>query len=474
MTVFELRERLGELNDQSVAIVADADTEKRDLTDEDRRRLKDLKTDFDRTNEEIEAREAIDKQTKELAEPMPRLVKPADPVNSPADLALTVGTSETNSLTVGTDREFARPVSNRGSYGWRSYGEFAKGVRLAGLKGGDQFVDNRLRAHASLAPTTYGNEGAGADGGFAIPPDFRAEIVKQVEGEASLLQWCDRLTSSGNSITVPIDATTPWQTSGGLLAFWENENAQLTQSKPALQQNTVRLNKVTALVPMTEELMDDAPALGTYLMRKAPEKILFKVNLAIVKGTGAGQPLGLANSPALVSVAKRTSQVADTVVANNIVDMWSRMYAPSRLTAVWLVSQDVEPWLMTMTMPGRDDTGAVASGFGFQASIYNAPGGIVGSPNYGTLLGRPVVVTQACETVGDLGDIYFADLKQYMAIEKVGGIRAETSIHLWFDYDTTAFRFIYRIGGLPWWQSTLSQRDGSNTLSPYITLAVRG
>ena len=62
------------------------------------------------------------------------------------------------------------------------------------------------------------------------------------------------MTTSSNTITFPKDETTPWASSGGLQAYWDGENDQLTQSKVALKEHTLRLNKLTALVPVTEEL----------------------------------------------------------------------------------------------------------------------------------------------------------------------------------------------------------------------------
>jgi HK97 family phage major capsid protein len=104
--------------------------------------------------------------------------------------------------------------------------------------------------------------------------------------------------------------------------------------------------------------------------------------------------------------------------------------------------------------------------------IYIPPGGLSASP-YGTLLGRPIVVLEAMETIGDLGDIALVDLSQYRAVTKAGGARVDTSIHLKFDTDEMVYRFIFRLAGAPWWSSTISPRDGSNTRSPFVTLASR-
>lgn len=465
MKIAELGERLTDLNDQSAAILATADGEKRSLTVEERNKIKELRAEFDSVKDEIETREAVEAQAEVLSTPRPRVTSPEPPCNDPVS-AMTLGTAAD---TARHDvRVLGRP-GERGNHGWRSFGEFAQGVKLAASPGGDRFVDNRLTSH--LAPTTVGSEGVGADGGFAVPPDFRATITSTIEGEESLLALTDQLVTSSNHIEVPLDETTPWQTTGGIQAFWEGENELATQSKPALERNTVRLNKLMVLVPVTDELMEDAPALSTYLNRKAPEKMLFKINLALIQGTGVGMPLGILNSPATISVAKTGSQVADTVVAQNIIDMYSAMYAPSRSNAVWLMNQSVEKWILSMSQPGRDETSAFIDGYG-NATLYMPPGGLSAAP-FGTLMGKRVIPTQACDEVGDVGDIIFADLSQYMSAQKVGGIRAETSIHLWFDYDTTAFRFIFRVGGIPWWQTAASARDGSATYSPFVTLAER-
>jgi HK97 family phage major capsid protein len=146
----------------------------------------------------------------------------------------------------------------------------------------------------------------------------------------------------------------------------------------------------------------------------------------------------------------------------NIVNMWARMYGPCRPRAVWLVNQDIEPQLFTMSFEGTSSS----------VPAYLPAGGLSASP-YGLLMGRPVIPTQACETLGDKGDIFLADFSQYLSAIKTGGVRAEVSIHLWFDYDVTAYRFIMRVAGQPWWAAAIDPRDGSNTLSPFVTLDER-
>ena len=103
---------------------------------------------------------------------------------------------------------------------------------------------------------------------------------------------------------------------------------------------------------------------------------------------------------------------------------------------------------------------------------YFPPGGLADAP-YGRLKGRPVIPTQAAQTLGDEGDITLVDLKSYMTLVKTGGMRSDVSMHLYFDYDIMAFRFILRIDGQPYLSAPIDPLHGTTTLSPFVTLAAR-
>ncbi len=452
----DLRDRVQDLQTQVETLLATVESQGRDMMHEEELAANDLLKEIIAAKAQIAIYEEVGANRDDLAAGQGRKTKPVSPV------ALTPDDDPSPSPRVP-----AIPI-NRGrdnKAGFKSLGEMALSVaRFATHK----VMDPRLEV---LAATTYGNESSGSEGGFAVPVDFRTAIMEAVMGEDSLLPRCDQIPVSGNTFSCPADMTTPWQSTGGIQAYWTGEAQAKTPSKPLLEERTVKLHKLAAIVPMTDELMEDASAMDAYLRRKAPEKIAFKVSLAIVQGNGVGMPLGLINSAALVSVAAEAGQQADTLVANNVIKMYSRMYAPSRSKAVWLINQDIEPMLYKLSLPGTDNTGNAVTGWG--ALVYMPANGVSGQP-YATLYGRPVIPTQACETLGDVGDILFADLSQYMALIKSGSNpRVDTSMHFYFDQDITAFRFVLRIGGQPWWSTTIAARDGSATYSPYIALAAR-
>lgn len=445
----DLKAKLLNLFEQIEGVQAKADEEGRALSDEEKKELDDLWNLHNDLEDDIGRREKMEAAGERLSKSYGRRSEPMDtpqPGERAAEPKPTPGHRVETRLGAQNDRA---------QWGWQSFGQFAKAVSNATKSGGR--IDPRLVANA---PTSYGQEGVGADGGFAVPPDFRTDIVEKVMGPETLYGRTDQLTSSSNTVTIPVDETTPWQTSGGILAYWESEGGQLTQSKPALEPRSARLNKLTALVPVTEELLEDAPMIDSYLRRKAPEKMDYKISDAIVNGDGVGKPLGILNSGALISVTKDSGQAADTLSFNNLNSAYSRMYAPWRSGAIWLINQDVEPQLHGLSFPGDS------------RPVYMPAGGISGSP-FGTIFGRPVVAHEVCGTIGDLGDVIFVNLGQYMTIRKVAGVRVDTSMHLFFDYDMTAFRFIIRIAGQPWWNQVITRASGSNTLSWAVAIAAR-
>ena len=91
-------------------------------------------------------------------------------------------------------------------------------------------------------------------------------------------------------------------------------------------------------------------------------------------------------------------------------------------------------------------------------------------------LERPVLKlcrAEACQALGTVGDIILADLSNYLAVVKSGGLKTDTSIHLFFDQNATAFRFVFRMNGQPWLSAPIARKNGSNTLSHFVSLDTR-
>lgn len=466
-TIEQLKTRLVELQETGKAIQAKADAENRDLTPEEIKEFELIQSEFEGVEADIARRATLDAQESRLTASAGRLVlpeKPLQPSNAadPASTPVVPGKS-------GLRNQRLPTLEDRQRWGFQSFGEFCMAVKNSSLN--PSAIDPRLNV-TNAAASTYGSEGVGADGGFAVPPEWRSQIMDLVAGEDSILAMTDQQTCAGNTITFPVDETTSWQSTGGIQAYWDSEAATMTQSKPLLRDLTAKLSRITCLVPMTDELLEDSTAMGGYVGPKAGEKIDFKITDAIINGTGVGQPLGILNAPCTVSVAKETSQTAATFHADNAVKMMARLPSKSFARSAWFVNQDVLPQIFKLGFVVASASGTVAGA----GALYLAPGQLSGglqATPYGTLLGRPIVVTEACATLGTVGDVILADMSKYLTVVKASGLKSDVSMHLWFDQNLTAFRFVLRINGQPWLSAPITRKNGTNTLSHFVTAATR-
>jgi HK97 family phage major capsid protein len=349
--------------------------------------------------------------------------------------------------------------------GYDSFSQFAMDVFHSGTQKGrsERFV--KWNQHVKQ---TGMSEGIGADGGFLVPVEFRAQLLMDSLEATILASRAFNIPVSTNKVQIPAvnESTHAGSTFGGVTLYRPDEGGSKTSSKPALARVELTLHKLVGLCYATDELLEDSPiTVGPLITRMFSEAIRFQIDNDFVNGTGANQPLGVLAAPCLVSQAKETGQAATTIVTDNVTKMFSRLKPRSLGNSIWIAASDTFPQLAKLSV-------AVGTGGSAVGWINPNAGGIAGAPTM-TLLGRPVFLTEHCPTLGTVGDIILGDWSQYLFAQK-GGIKADTSIHLKFDYDETAFRFVLRYDGQPWETSALTPANSSaNTQSSFVALATR-
>ncbi len=303
-------------------------------------------------------------------------------------------------------------------------------------------------------------------GGFLVQTDFSTAIWMLAHDMGELLGRVNKIPISAlaNGLKIPgVDETSRATGSrwGGVQSYWVAEGTAVTDTKPKFRLIEFDLKKLMSVMYTTSELLQDSTALTAIAGQAFAEEIMFMTEDAIFEGSGNGQPWGVINSPALVSVAKQTGQATATIVKENIDNMWARCWVRSRKNAVFFINQDAEPYINQMNQ---------AVGTGGQL-VYLPPGGLSNAP-YATLYGRPVVVTEYNSAIGTPGDILLADLSQYTLVDK-GGVQAATSIHVAFLTDEMVFRITYRVDAKSMWTTALTPFKGSLPKSPFVALAAR-
>lgn len=422
--ILEMKAKREDARLKAMAVLNKAEAEDRFLSEEEQK-------DIDKYEEEIRAwDESIGRAEKLLA------IEPEDRSSEKPEVKPTP----------------AKDIEKRFS----SFGEQLMAAYRAAMPGGK--VDERLSTRAASGL----NETTPSDGGFLVQQDFVTELLKRTYETGILASKVKKIPISTNANGMKINAIdedsrangSRW---GGVQTYWEGEADEITASKPKFRQMELSLKKLTGLCYATDELLQDAAALEAVIRQAFAEEFGFKIDDAILSGSGEGEPLGILNSGAIVTVAKEASQT-DTITVENLIKMWNRLWSRSRANAVWYINQELEPYLYTLKIGDKP--------------VYIPAGGLSEKP-YGTLFGRPVVPIEQCSAAGEVGDIILADIGQYLLIDK-GGVKSASSIHVRFLYDENVFRFIYRVDGKPIWTKPLTPYKGSATVSPFVTLAKRG
>lgn len=342
--------------------------------------------------------------------------------------------------------------------GFSSMGEQLLAVHRAALNPGN--TDVRL-----LALTGAGESGTSGEG-FMVQQEFTNESLTRMYNAGQIMSRVNRrpVGANANGIRVNVINETSradGSRQGGLRGYWTNEGGSYTASKPAYRRFSLDLEKLTGLYIPTDELLQDYAALQAEISDGFNKEFTFKCEDAVVEGDGAGKPLGVMNSPAVISVAKETGQAAATIVYANLAKMWSRfaVWARNSPAAAWFYNQDCEQQLFSLALPVG--TAALEPRF-----ITFAPDGSLRA------FGKPMIPVEYCATLGTTGDLLLLDLNDYRWIDK-NGVQEASSIHVYFSTGEQAFRFTYRANGAPFQNSAITPFKGSNTVSSYVKLDTR-
>ena len=231
-----------------------------------------------------------------------------------------------------------------------------------------------------------------SEGGFGVPAPLAAAIFN-----ASLENEIIRPRARQFAMTSRTLSITAWdsggdhsgkQLFGGIAAKWEGEKSTLDVQTAKLRQTKLEARKLAFLGKVSTELAEDSPSFAQQFREALQEAATWHLDDAFLNGEGGSKPEGIRNSPAIVSQAKETGQAAATIVWENIVGMWARMWAGSRSNSIWVANGDAIPQLYTMNQ--AVGTAGVPV---FQPASQPAA----------TLFGRPILFTEKLPTLGTAG-----------------------------------------------------------------------
>lgn len=316
--------------------------------------------------------------------------------------------------------------------------------------------DRRLR-HIYHAAKDM-SEGSGIAGGYLVPTEYLSPLL-EVEAEVSpLIGRCTRVPVKSDhgrwpaldQYFAPTAGSGNTAFAGRVTATPKAEGAALAETQPQLVELEWTIHKEGGYVEVSNELIADSPtAIDVLLRRLFGVAIAAKKERHILRGSGAGEPLGILNAACAVASTTTTN---DAFAWSDALKMRSRFKKVGG-EPCWIIHPGVWP-----------DIGAfeVSAGSGgvFQANLQTSLGS--------NLIGYPIFESEHMpQANGD--DVILADMKGYLLFEKEE-LSIAFSEHAAFTSDKGTWRFTARFDGQPWLKNaiTLADPTGSYTVSPFV------
>lgn len=314
-----------------------------------------------------------------------------------------------------------------------------------------------------LAAAGSDEHGVYADpyGGYAVPtaivPGVR-QIGADPDPTAGRTQPVP-MEAPSVDILARVDKNHSTSVSGGLTVGRRAETSSINSSRMEIERITLKAAGLFGLAYETEELLTDSPiSFVTLIASGFRDQFGAKIFWEKLHGSGAGEFLGVLNSPAKIQVAKQAGQQAGTITAINVIEMEARAWG----NPIWLANHTTKPQLRQLAL-------IMDNGYaGGVVSLYQ-PSLQAGMPDM--LLGKPIFYTEHLPAKGEEGDIILVDWSQYLE-GLYQPLQSAESVHVRFLNHERAFKFWLRNAGAPWWRSPLTPHKG-DTLSPIVTLAER-
>jgi len=332
------------------------------------------------------------------------------------------------------------------------------------LKAWDNSVKNYEQTVGKATMTVSDAE----EGGYLVPPAVSEAMLERVKTESDVFSNAVIIPMAVPKLEIPLLEDfdeSQGVVDGNVLWQWIAEGDQNTNTNIKLGKVELELFMLSGQARISNRLLKySKPSVDALVSRSFERGLRLAMNKAVLRGTGAGQPLGVIGHNATIPVAKEGGQAADSLVYDNVLEMMAVLYsADDGLgSGIWYANKNLFPQMGKLSLA----VGAGGSG------VFLVNGQIQGAPAL-QFLGLALRLSRYMSSKGDAGDIGLFDWTQYLIGQPTGQqLETAQSIHLRFDYNESTFRFNTEMGGMPWWPEKYTPLFGDQQ-SPFVTLAER-
>lgn len=283
-----------------------------------------------------------------------------------------------------------------------------------------------VKDHATVKTMT---EGTDADGGYLVPTEFTAVLVRIIENYGVLRRSATIVPMTRKIQNIPSLAA-------NLSVYWPGEANAITESQPTLDNVGLVAKKMAALVPVSGELMEDSSlAMANLLASIVGEAMAGEEDrVGFAGNTASGDAFnGILNTSGVTAVSMPSTKTSfSNLTADDLANLCAAVTSGAAAGAKFYMHRTIFNLIRKL----KDDQGNY---------IYAPPGGT----QPGTIFGYPYELIEQMPALSASGAgkpfIAFGNLKHvYLGDRK--RMTIDTSIHFKFNLDVTYLRFIERIG----------------------------
>ncbi len=330
---------------------------------------------------------------------------------------------------------------------WRSFGEFLYAVRFNHNDPRLQDCEYKEWEERDLTM------GTGTQGGFAVPTQFRPELLS-VTPQQAIFRPRATVIPAGDppdaKISMPaLDQTAQQNCYGGVIMYKVGEGGVLTESNIRIKEVSLEPFELGGYIQVTDKLLRNWSAASPLIEAQLRKAMIGYEDTQFYSGNGVAGPTGIINSPCRIDVARAT---ANAIAIADVRNMFAR--AKMGGSFFWVASQTILPQLMQLQGGNSENI-----------YIFDAAKPI---PN--SLVGLPLMFADRSVALGTRGDLILVDASYYL-IKDGSGPFVAASEHVAFLNGITTIKITWNVDGKAWLTAPLPLEGATtNTVSPFVVL----
>jgi HK97 family phage major capsid protein len=328
---------------------------------------------------------------------------------------------------------------------------------------GDWLLAVRNGNHSRLTKV-YGSkkalgEQSGAAGGYLVPEEYENRLMMMAMDASIVRPLATVLTVGSNRGSIPALNHTAVPTAGkgyspfagGVVAQWGPEAGSLDSTDPAFQLIEYNINKLQGYTYVSNEMLaDSAFSVESLLNVLFGRAVASKEDYAFIRGTGAGEPLGILAADCTIGVATNADNTWALVDALNMLAQFQPVGAGSG-SITWVMHRGLLPDFV-----GNFDVST--GGVDWVQPREGLPG---------SLLGYPLRMSEHMPNP-NTDDVMLCDMAAYLIFDNQG-LEISYSEHARFTNDQATWKFTKRLDGQPWLSSYITLGSPvAYTVSPFV------